>query len=251
MRKTTEIFTLEMQTINPDIEIIGEYINAKTKIEYKCLICGKINSNSPTHLLSGEGCPCQKYIKISNALKSSKIEFENRLHNEFPDIIVSDDFVNMHTPVTVSCRVCGYIWKMRPQSLLVGCGCQRCNNGTSSKGESRIIQFLDKHSIIYELHKRFDECVNEIGYKLSYDFYLPFYNLLIEFQGIQHYQPIEFFGGVEQFKKQKEHDKIKKLYASQNGFNLLCIKFDDINNIENILSQILIDNSIPVTTTLV
>lgn len=77
------------------------------------------------------------------------------------------------------------------------------------------------------------------GKKLSYDFYLPQYNLLIEFQGKQHEQPIEYFGGEEKFKTQQEHDKRKREYAKLHNINLLEIWHYDINNIEKILTETL------------
>ena len=77
------------------------------------------------------------------------------------------------------------------------------------------------------------------GKKLSYDFYLPQYNLLIEFQGEQHEQPIEHFGGEEQFKIQQEHDRRKREYAKLHNINLLEIWYYDINNIKKILTETL------------
>ena len=71
---------------------------------------------------------------------------------------------------------------------------------------------------------------------LSYDFYLPDYNMLIECQGIQHEK---FTKGLHEtevdFKKQLEHDRRKKEYAKQNNINLLEIWYYDIDNIEEIL----------------
>lgn len=65
---------------------------------------------------------------------------------------------------------------------------------------------------------------------LSYDFYLPSHNLLIEFDGIQHFQPVEFFGGEEVFKKQVRNDKIKTDYAREYGYELLRIAYnEDVN----------------------
>ena len=72
---------------------------------------------------------------------------------------------------------------------------------------------------------------------LSYDFYLQQYNLLIEFQGKQHEQPIEYFGGEKTFKKQQEHDKRKREYAKQNNINLLEIWYYDFDNITEILNK--------------
>ena len=73
--------------------------------------------------------------------------------------------------------------------------------------------------------------------KLSYDFYLPQYNLLVEVQGEQHERPIRQFGGEEQFQKQIEHDKRKREYAKSHGYKLLEIWYYDYNNIEEILNR--------------
>ena len=62
---------------------------------------------------------------------------------------------------------------------------------------------------------------------LSYDFYLSKYNLLIEYQGIQHFKPIDIFGGENQFKIQQEHDKRKREYIELHRINLLEIKYNE------------------------
>ena len=72
---------------------------------------------------------------------------------------------------------------------------------------------------------------------MSYDFYLPQYNLLIEYQGEQHERPIEFFGGEERFKIQKEHDKRKKEYAKLHKIRLLDIWYYDFDVLDQILSK--------------
>lgn len=80
--------------------------------------------------------------------------------------------------------------------------------------------------------------------KLSYDFYLKDYDLLIEIQGLQHYKPVELFGGEEQFKIQQEHDKRKREYAKSHNIELLEIWYWDKDNIEEILSKKLNINDI-------
>ena len=66
---------------------------------------------------------------------------------------------------------------------------------------------------------------------------MPDKNILIEFQGIQHEQPIKYFGGKEKFEKQKEHDKRKRDYAKQHNIELLEIWYWDFNDIEQILNE--------------
>lgn len=71
---------------------------------------------------------------------------------------------------------------------------------------------------------------------------MPDYNLLIEYQGQQHEKPLQFHGidfesALNNFVKQKEHDKRKREYANQNNINLLEIWYYDFNNIDNILKK--------------
>ena len=84
---------------------------------------------------------------------------------------------------------------------------------------------------------KFDGLVGVGGKSLTYDFYLPDNNLLIECQGKQHEKPIEYFGGEEQFKIQQEHDKRKREYAEANGYKLLEIWYYDYDNIDEILNR--------------
>lgn len=68
------------------------------------------------------------------------------------------------------------------------------------------------------------------------DIYFPLYNIGIEFQGDQHYYPIDFFGGEKSFKESKERDiKKRKLCLANN-----CILIEVISNykIDNIIDQI-------------
>jgi len=57
LKKTHEEYINELKDINPDIEVIGEYINNKNKIVHKCLWCSFEWLESPNHVLSGRGCP--------------------------------------------------------------------------------------------------------------------------------------------------------------------------------------------------
>ena len=75
---------------------------------------------------------------------------------------------------------------------------------------------------------------------LSYDFYLPSHNILYEYQGEQHERYIPgFHKSFEDFERQVEHDRRKKEYAEQNGYNFLEIWYWDFDNIEKILEQVL------------
>lgn len=126
---------------------------------------------------------------------------------------------------------CGFVFSMKPVNFCKSRGCPKCNK-TKSAGELAIIRFLNQNNIIFEEQKRFPETLG----RLSYDFYVPLFNTLIEFQGEQHYRPTPHFGGEQVFQNQKERDLKKATFAKENGYILICIPYYDIKHIENYLS---------------
>ena len=50
-----------------------------------------------------------------------------------------------------------------------------------------------------------------------FDIFIPELNLAIEYQGLQHYQPVSFFGGKQGFRKNQERDITKRQLASLHG----------------------------------
>lgn len=105
-----------------------------------------------------------------------------------------------------------------------------------SKGERKICEWLNKKNIHYVFQKKFNDC-KDIN-TLPFDFYLPKYNVTIEFDGIQHFMPIKYFGDDVKYMKQKRRDKIKSMYCLNNNITLLRISYLDEKNkiIETILS---------------
>lgn len=119
---------------------------------------------------------------------------------------------------------------------------QGCSYCAESQGELEIRVYLENHDIEFNTQFWFDDLRGVGGLPLSYDFYLPQYNCLIEFQGIQHEKPVDLFGGEKQFLIQKEHDRRKKEYALTQGYGFIEIWYTDINDIESILDSILFLN---------
>ena len=111
--------------------------------------------------------------------------------------------------------------------------CNR-NNGNGCpylmiyKGEKYVHQYLKSNNISFIQQQKFSDLIGTGGGYLSYDFSIPskkYGLILIEYNGIQHYESSEFFGGDEQLKKQKEHDRLKKEYAKKHGYKLIIIKY--------------------------
>lgn len=233
---THEKFLDKMRGINSNIEILGHYTRAVEKIKCRCKICGNVWYPTASNILAGHGCKkC-----MDNTLSSDRRKNIESLYEQSKEIakIIDIDFScyqNGNSKLSCTCKVCNNKWKVTYKNLLAGRGCPKCNK--NSKGEAKISLFLDTQSIYFIQNYSFDELVSNNNYKLSYDFYLPKYNLLIEYQGEQHEHPVKHFGGKEQFKKQQEHDKRKREYAKEHGIELLEIWYWDYNKIDKILND--------------
>lgn len=131
------------------------------------------------------------------------------------------------------CYECGHIWSSRIGVISSGGWCPQC---VSSKGEKEITKWLRLNNVNFISQKEFDGLLGLGGKNLSYDFYLPDYNLLIEYQG-------EYHDGKannqtdDELERQQEHDKRKKEYAKENGIGLLEIWYWDFDNIDEILKN--------------
>jgi len=62
---------------------------------------------------------------------------------------------------------------------------------------------------------------------LYFDFYLPDYNICIEYDGEQHFRSIEYWGGDKQFEIIKLRDNLKSEYCKDNNINLLRLNFNE------------------------
>lgn len=114
-----------------------------------------------------------------------------------------------------------------------GVYCQDCNN---SELEETTKQVLQKYNKLFIPQMKYDSLIGLGGGNLSYDFYLPDYNLLIECQGIQHESYTKGFHKTKKdFERQLEHDRRKREYAKQHNIKLLEIWYYDMDNIEDIL----------------
>lgn len=119
-----------------------------------------------------------------------------------------------------------------PNNLKKDTECPVCSE---SKGEKIIRQYLENNNIAFVQEYRFDDCKHKRS--LPFDFYIPKYNLCIEFDGEQHYKAYDYFGGENVFKDTKIRDEIKNKYCKENEINLLRIPYWELDNVEDILNK--------------
>ena len=109
-----------------------------------------------------------------------------------------------------------------------------------SNGEQRIEKYLKRKGHEYISQKRFDDCRNINP--LPFDFYLPKHNIIIEFDGEQHYDYDKaFFCSTNCYDDIQRNDKIKNQYCMDNNIGLIRIKYHEL--IENTIEWTL-DNEI-------
>lgn len=124
----------------------------------------------------------------------------------------------------------------------LSCGCRK-----SSKWEIFIQKYLESNNINFTPQKIFDDCFNKNNTcHLYFDFYLIDYNTIIEYDGLQHFEPVKIWGGQKKLKKQQENDEIKNNYCKNKNIKLIRIPYT--KNKEEII-QIINDIIRPATTT--
>lgn len=117
-----------------------------------------------------------------------------------------------------------------------GFRCPYCNmESIESKGEKEVEKILKKFKVKYNKQHTFEDC----KYKkyLPFDFYLPDFNIIIEYDGEYHFEIIEHFGGFNKFIDTKIRDTIKNIYCKDNNIKLIRIPYWDFSNIDKILSK--------------
>jgi hypothetical protein len=204
------------------------YINNKTNVIITCKKHGDFKQRPDNHL-SGSGCTNCNY-KLST---SDFIEKSNKIHNN-KYLYDKTEYDGNRKYVTIRCKKHGYFNQIA-RIHLEGFGCSKCNEST---GEKKISSVLEKNNIKFIKQYKFENCKNIL--KLPFDFYLPKYKICIEYNGIQHYEPVDFFGGEKSFEYRKKLDEIKYNYCKDNNINLIIISYKD--NIEDIILKIINPN---------
>ena len=198
------------------------------------IICSKhgIFTQVPDRHLRSNGCS-KCGVEICSQKRtyttSEFIEKAIKVHGNKYEYSCSE-YINSKLPIKINCKIHGEFLQI-PQNHWAGKGCIKC---CESKGESEISKILSDKSIIFETQKKFDSCKDK-SY-LPFDFYLPEFNVCIEFDGEQHYKPVDWFGGEQAFKERIKRDKIKTKFCKTHNIKLIRIKSGQ--NIEQKLKNI-------------
>ena len=189
------------------------YINNKTKIKIICPEHGIFEQIPNDH--RKHGC----LLCRNESYKSTEyLDNFNHIHNNKYDYSLVN-YINNKTKIKIICNQHGE-FEQKPDSHLNGQGCPKCN---SSKGEISVREYLNNNNIKYIEQHTFENCVNKS--KLKFDFYLPYNNIIIEYDGKQHFKPIGYFGGYKSFLNTKKRDYIKNEYCEINNLRMIRIPY--------------------------
>jgi very-short-patch-repair endonuclease len=174
--------------------------------------------------------------KCSGRLKITQIEAEELVLNKCKEknytLFESFIYNNNTTKLHLKCNIDNHEWFPTYNSF-IKCdkGCPICND---SHGESIINRILTEKNITFKREYKFENC----KYKklLQFDFYLPEHNICIEYDGVQHFESIEKWGGEKTLKDTQIRDGIKTKYCLENNIKLIRIRYNE--NIFNVLNNI-------------
>lgn len=212
-----------------------EYRNWRTKVIINCPEHGNFYQTPSSHT-SGNGCPkCAAVAMSIRKRHSTKIFVKKatKVHGLIYDYSLVD-YAGDNNQVKIICPTHG-AFLQKAGYHLSGYGCQLCS---SSKGELKIISVLSKFNIEFVYQKRFKNCRNVNP--LPFDFYLPQYNLCIEFDGLQHYKVIPRTNtdyDLTVLEQVKLHDQLKDKFCNEHNINLIRIPYWEFDNIEDIVKS--------------
>ena len=211
----------QKQTIIPLEEI--KTWGSHEKIEWQCLKCGHTFKRSPQlmfamNILSCPWCETHPFIYTKEIIEEKAKEVWG---NDY-SVLNSDNGKNSNGSkrILVCHNKCGFKYSVDLWKFLHGSGCPRCKE---SKGEYKVRKYLENHNFKYQEQYR-------IYYEnswLRFDFYLEENNkkYAIEYNGIQHYQKVEYFNGEKGFIQQQKCDDKKKRYCIENNIELIIIPY--------------------------
>lgn len=223
-RSTTEEFIEKAVKVHGDKYdySLVDYKSSDYKVKIICRKHGVFEQNPANHL-QGAGCFFCGQEKIIQARLSTTEEFINKakaIHGDKYDYSLVE-YKDCKTPVKIMCSVHG-IFDQTPQGHLSGHGCPKCN-------------YKNQYILFDRLREEFPdlEIVSEASYltvpwigRQRFDIYFPLYNIAVEYNGIQHYQPHEYLGGESGYQECLRRDQIKRQKCKDNNCLLIEVKYD-------------------------
>ena len=189
-----------------------EYKGYQSKVIIICPIHGEFEQTPEMHL-AGRGCrkcsdekrrmTIEEFINRSNEIHCNKYDYSKSIYTGYNNNLI------------ITCPIHGD-FEQRPHNHLRGAGCPACN-------QSKLENFIRKHLLENNIPFIYQHSWPWLTYILSMrvDFFLPDLNIAIECQGLQHFEPVDYFGGEEGFEKCIDRDKRKLDLCENHGIKMI------------------------------
>lgn len=236
--KTLEQVNEWLKSNNKEIECLyyaGTVINKNSR--FKCLIDNYEWTSSFNNIKNNHrGCAkCVNLARINSIDEVNEWLVENK-----KDFICIDYMGTVTTKSLFRCLKDNHEWYSSFNHIKNGNGCPLCS---FSHGELKILNYLNTNNIKHRPQYKLDNCRDILP--LPFDVAIFKNNKLLflcEYQGVQHYEPVDFANkgmawAKKMFKNTNRHDEIKRNYCLSNNIKLLTIPYWDYKNIEKILDM--------------
>ena len=158
-KKTHDEFIENLFVVNPKVDVLEKYVNAKTKIKIKCKKCNQVWSATPSNLLNGYGCPnCYGTPKKTNE------QFIKELKEKNPDVLPLEKYVDAKTKIKLKCNICGHVWYNTPNSILSGRRCPMCF-GTPKKTNKKFLEEMREKKPYVEVLEEYNDAHTKLMFK--------------------------------------------------------------------------------------
>lgn len=220
--------------VGEEYEVCESYIDSKTPINIKHMICNFIFKPNPHNFLGGSRCP-NCYGNIKKTTQEFTQEIYSLVGKEYE---VLGEYNGNKTKIKMRHNKCGTVYSPLPNGFLRGSRCPKCKE---SKGENIISSLLSTLHLKFKPEKKFEKCISEKRRGLPFDFFIE-NEILIEYDGEYHFRKGRFknHDNEDRYKKGVSRDKIKNQYCISNNIPLIRIPYWEFNNIESILENTLI-----------
>lgn len=218
--------------------ILSSYINSNTLVKVKHNKCGNIYMTRPADFLRGHGCLKCSYVDRSpkigvnqrTPLSEVKKSIKDILGDQYIVLTEDSEYKGNRQRISIKHLLCGHTYKARYSDISYShTGCPYCSKfGGLSSGE-QIVSYVLKDYYHFNQDEDFyyGYVIPDLKYKnnLHFDFWLLKQRIAIEYDGKQHYIPINYFGGLKAFQQQQKRDQLKDQYCKDNHITLIRIPY--------------------------
>jgi hypothetical protein len=231
---------------NIDLDAIPDDLkleNRNGKVKLLCKLHGEFLINFSSLNKRITTCPLCLKEQGKRGRKTYDLNFVKELAISKGGVCLSNKYYGLRNMHKFRCAN-NTIFYTSPDMIMrkdrnVWCDCVLCKpDRRISKGEDIIQKFLDSHDIKYIGEKRFSDLKSDLNHAIPFDFYLPEYKVLIEYDGAHHFVPVNYYGGEKVMKRIQSNDLLKNKYVLDSpDLHMIRVPYSKKMQLETLLSS--------------